>query len=112
MTHAHITSWVIALILFVIALYLHRSGKEKGFKIVQMILRVFYILIFITGGLLLHSIVVDKFYVLKALVGLWVIASLELVLVRLKKGKNMGPFWIQLIISLAVVLYLGYYLPL
>jgi len=111
MTHAHITSWALALILFVVALLLHKAGKEKGFKIVQMILRVLYIVIFITGGLILHQIVIDTFYVLKAFVGLWVIASLELILVKMKKGKSTGAFWIQLIVSLAAVFYLGYYLP-
>ncbi len=55
MIHSHVTAWALALILFLVALFLHKSGKAKGFKIVQMILRVFYLLIIGTGiGLFLN----------------------------------------------------------
>ncbi len=29
MTHAHITTWLIALILFIVAISLHKSGKSR-----------------------------------------------------------------------------------
>ncbi|MDZ5470279.1 YisL family protein [Bacillus sp. 31A1R] len=113
MTHAHITTWVLALVLFFVALSLHKSGKAKGAKIVQMILRLFYLLIIATGALLLHSIAsISIEYVLKSLIGIWVIGSLEMVLVRTAKGKETKIAWIQLVISLVIVLYLGLKLPL
>ena len=50
--HAHITAWVIGLILFIVALFLYQSGKQKGFKIAQMSLRLFYLLIIASGVML------------------------------------------------------------
>jgi hypothetical protein len=77
--HGHITGWVLALILFVVALFLLKSGKEKGAKIVKMILRVLYVLIFATGlGLLFTVYKIDVWYILKAVVGLWVIGNLSI----------------------------------
>lgn len=113
MTHAHITTWVLALILFFVALGLHNSGKAKGAKIVQMVLRLFYILIIVTGALMLHSIASISFeYVLKTIIGIWVIASLEMILVRTAKNKSTKGSWIQLVISFIIVMYLGLSLPL
>ncbi|MBP2241124.1 hypothetical protein J2Z40_001686 [Cytobacillus eiseniae] len=113
MIHAHITSWLLALILFIVALGLHKSGKEKGFKIVKMILRLFYLLTIGTGIWILTSINIDMMYVIKSLVGIWVIGMFEMVLAGTAKGKKTAISWLLLIISLVIVLYLGFvYLPL
>ncbi len=53
MTHWHITSWVVALILVFVSYGLYGSGKAKGAKITHMILRLFYIIIILTGAELL-----------------------------------------------------------
>ncbi|MGM0846817.1 MAG: YisL family protein [Bacillota bacterium] len=113
-THAHITTWVIGVILFFAALYLHNSSKKKAMKIVHMTLRLFYLLIILTGVLLFwkHQGVFPMQYGLKLLAGLWVIAMFEMILVRTNKGKNTKIFWIQLIVALLVTLYLGFWLPL
>jgi hypothetical protein len=112
-THAHITTWVIALILFLVALGLHNAGKKKGMKIVQMILRLFYILIIVTGAMLFFTFqeISPMWYGIKFLVGIWVIAMLEMILVKANKGKKTGVFWILLIIALIIILYLGFELP-
>jgi hypothetical protein len=113
MTHAHITTWLLALILFFIALSLHRSGKAKGLKIVHMILRLFYLLIIATGvGMLFSISTISSLYIIKALVGILVIGFFEMVLVRTIKGKPTGMFWTLFIISFIVVLYLGFSMPL
>ncbi|MBA4538770.1 YisL family protein [Bacillus aquiflavi] len=113
MTHAHLTAWFVALILFFIALGLHKSGKEKGFKVVQMILRLFYILIIVTGVMLLTSISnISLLYIVKAVIGLWVVSMFELILVRMAKQKSTSIFWIQLVVTFVVALYLGFMLPL
>ncbi|MEL3973035.1 YisL family protein [Rossellomorea oryzaecorticis] len=113
-THAHITTWVIAIILFFVAVRLHNAGKAKGMKVVQMILRLFYLLIILTGALLFwkHQGINPALYGIKALVGIWVIGMLEMILVRMNKGKSTKMFWIQLIIALIIVLILGFQLPL
>ncbi len=50
MTHLHITTWVVALILLFVSYSLYSSGSAKGAKITHMILRLFYILIILTGA--------------------------------------------------------------
>ncbi|MBS4177425.1 YisL family protein [Lederbergia citrea] len=113
-THAHITTWVVALILFAVALFLHNSGNKKAMKIVQMILRLFYLLIIATGFMLFskHSSYDPALYGIKFLGGIVVIAMMEMVLVRTSKGKNTGVFWALLLISFIVTFYLGAKLPL
>ncbi|MDE3838172.1 hypothetical protein C0966_02070 [Bacillus methanolicus] len=113
MTHAHITAWFLAIVLFFIALGLHKSGKAKGFRVVQMILRVFYILIIITGVWMLASISnISLLYVLKSAVGLWVIAMLELILIKTNKQQKTSSLWIQFAVAFLLALYLGFKLPL
>ncbi|MBS2968311.1 YisL family protein [Metabacillus sp. KIGAM252] len=113
MIHLHITSWILGLVLFFAAYFLHTSGSAKPFKIVHMILRVFYILIIISGVTVLLSVsVLNAEYIIKGLSGLWLIASMEMILVRLNKGKPVRGFWIQFIIALVLVLLLGWRLPL
>lgn len=112
MTHAHITSWLIAILLFLIAVSLQRSGSSKA-KIVQMVLRLFYIFTIITGVLLLRSIAsISALYVIKAIAGLWLIGAMEMVLISMQKGKSAKAAWIQWIIALALALFLGLSLPL
>ncbi|MFD2443147.1 DUF1516 family protein [Bacillus sp. CGMCC 1.16607] len=117
MTHAHITSWGLALILFIIAILLQRGGKAKGFKVLQMILRVLYLLILGTGLLLLFKNGMLKTdlslqYIIKAAAGLWIIALFEMILGRVSRNQSTKVLWIQFIIAFALALYLGFKLPL
>ncbi|SEN13521.1 Protein of unknown function [Mesobacillus persicus] len=113
MVHAHMTAWFLAIILFFVALGLHKSGKQKGFKVLKMILRVLYILILATGlGLIFSLANISFLYIVKVVVGLWVIALVEIILGRTAKGENTKVLWIQFVIALILVLYLGFALPL
>ena len=113
MTHAHITSWAIALILFFIAVYMQKGRKTKPLRIVQMVLRLFYLLILGTGLAMLFSIyTISIGYILKAVLGLWVIAMMEMILIRGGKEKATKSFWVQFLIAFLIVLYLGFSLPL
>jgi len=112
MTHAHLTAMAVTLILFIVGVFLQRSGgKEKALKIIQMILRLFYLLIIITGAMMLFQTVFPILYILKALLGLVTIGMIEMVLTRSIKGKPTGMFWGILIISLIITIYLGFSLP-
>ncbi|PLR97666.1 YisL family protein [Bacillus sp. T33-2] len=113
MTHAHITAWVLALILFFVALGLHKSGKEKGFKVTHMILRVLYLLVLATGFMILFDLYkISMLYILKTAVGLWVIVMMELILNKTKTRTKTSVLWVQFIIALVLVLFLGFRLPL
>lgn len=113
MTHAHITTWLLALILFFVAIGLHKAGRQSGLKIVKMILRVFYLLIIATGVMmLLDMTAISTMYWIKAILGIVVIAFFEMVLVFTTKGKSTGAAWILFIIAFVSVVYLGLSLPL
>ncbi|MBN8192496.1 YisL family protein [Bacillus sp. NTK074B] len=113
-THAHITTWVIAIILFFVAVGLHNAGKKKGMKVVHMILRLFYLLIILTGSLLFwkHQGIDPALYGIKGLVGILLIGIFEMILVRMNKGKSTNVLWIVMVIALVIVIYLGLRLPL
>jgi len=112
MTHAHLTTWILAIILFFVALSMQKSGKEKPLKIIQMILRLFYVLIIITGGLLLAQVdTISGQYLFKSLMGIVTVGMLEMILVRGKKGKSTGMFWAILAIAFLITLYMGLKLP-
>ncbi len=110
----HITSWVLGFILFAVAIVLLNQGKEKPAKIVQMILRLDYLFVLYTGGALLalyfQNIQMPLFAeaITKGLAGLWLIAAMELILVKKAKGKPANSWWIQFVIALILVIVLGF----
>lgn len=108
-THLHITSWVVGIVIFLIAAV---SGKQS--KGLHMVLRLFYILIIITGGALFMAAMdfgQGMLYGFKFLGGILVIGMMEMVLVRQKKNKPTGMFWILFAVFLFITLYLGFKLP-
>jgi hypothetical protein len=120
MQHAHMTAWFLALVLFIVAIFLHKGGKAKGAKIVQMIIRVMYLLILATGFMMLSKasssgLLSSDFalqYILKVILGIGVIGVFEMILARTKKHKSTGVMWIVFAIVFALTLYLGFHLTL
>ncbi|MDE0582047.1 YisL family protein [Planococcus sp. 11815] len=110
-THLHITMWVVGIVLFLVAAFMHRDSK--GRKIVHMITRLIYVLIIITGLTLFieHSSYDAMLYGLKFLFGLLTIGMMEMVLVRGKKQKPVTLFWALFAVFLLVTLFLGFKLP-
>ncbi|TFD97628.1 MULTISPECIES: YisL family protein [Jeotgalibacillus] len=113
-THLHITTWVLGIILFFVALALYKGANAKGAKIVHMILRLLYILIVFTGAWLffLNSQFDAALYGVKFLMGILVIGFMEMILVRTKKQKPTKVMWILFAVALLVTLYFGFSLPL
>ena len=107
-THLHITTWVVGIVIFLIAAL---SGKQS--KGLHMALRLFYILIIITGGALFfkYSSSDAMLYGMKFLFGILVIGMMEMVLVRQKKNKPTGMFWALFAVFLLITLFLGFKLP-
>lgn len=111
-THLHITTWLVALILFFVAASM--SKTSKGRKITHMILRLFYILIIFTGVALFITAMdygQGMLYGLKLLFGLGVVAFMEMTLVRGAKNKPTTGVWVGFIVCLIAVLGLGLHLP-
>ncbi|MFJ5714986.1 YisL family protein [Neobacillus sp. NPDC093127] len=109
MIHGHVTAWALALILFFVAIFLNKGGKAKGFKIVQMILRVLYLLIIGTGIGMLIKTGLDTQHILKAAAGLWIVGLFEMILGRVANNRRTSVFWIQFVVAWVLVLYLGFH---
>ncbi|WP_047986183.1 YisL family protein [Ornithinibacillus californiensis] len=112
-THLHVTAWVLAFILFVVAVVLHKQGKEKAAKIVQMILRLDYLLILYSGG----DLIMNYFNgspmmaeaIIKGLAGVGVIAGIEMTLGKIKDGDSAKVGWIVLLVSFIITIVLGFF---
>lgn len=110
MIHMHITAWALGIILFFVAYSMYTSGKQA--KGIHMVVRLLYILIIVSGLLVYKGVNwMPMLYGIKMLVGVWVIASMEMVLVKASKRKATGAFWTQFVIAFLIVLYLGLRLP-
>ncbi|QDP39765.1 YisL family protein [Radiobacillus deserti] len=111
-THLHITSWVLAIILLLVALSFYKKDNQKAGKMVHMILRLDYLLILYSGGALLT----DYFetgamlpeVITKLLAGIWVIGAVEMILMKTAKEKPARGAWIQFAIAFVLVLALGF----
>lgn len=110
-THLHITTWVIAVVLFLVAAFMQRDSK--GRKILHMVLRLFYVLIIITGLTLFieWSSSDPMLYGIKFLLGVLTIGMMEMVLVRSKKQKPVTMFWALFAVFLFATVFIGFMLP-
>lgn len=103
-THLHITTWVIMLVLFFVAVAKYSTG-------VHMALRLFYILA-IVSGLLLYIEYRSTFeYDIKFTFAILAIGMMEMILVRGKKGKSTGVIWALFAVFALVTIFYGLKLP-
>ncbi|MBY7143079.1 YisL family protein [Virgibacillus sp. NKC19-3] len=110
-THLHVTSWVLAFILFAVAYILHKQGKAKGAKIVQMILRLDYLLILYSGGALLVNYFNSPMMgeaIFKGIAGIWAVLAMEMILVKMSRREPTKSWWIQAIIAVLITIILGF----
>lgn len=111
-THLHITTWVIGIILFFVAVTM--TNGSKGQKITHMVLRLFYVFIILTGvALFMDGMDFDMgmLYGFKLIGGVLVIGMMEMILVRMKKQKATTMFWVLLFVFLFITMFLGFKLP-
>lgn len=111
-THLHITAWAIGIILFFVAYFMNPAAK--GRKITHMILRLFYLIIIASGLFLFignHQLS-EMGYGIKLILGVVVIAMMEMALVKTAKGQNGKGFFIGFIVVFIATFLLGSYLPL
>lgn len=111
-THFHVTTWVVGIILFLVAAVM--VSGSKGQKITHMIARLFYVLILLSGIFLFMKALdygQGALYGMKFLLGLVTIGLMEMVLVRSNKGKNVTSLWILFFVCLFITMFLGFKLP-
>ncbi|MFE8697715.1 DUF1516 family protein [Cytobacillus sp. FJAT-53684] len=111
MTHAHLATIILTIILFCITLTLQKKGRDT--TVLHMILRVFYLLLVLTGVLLFFSVFkITILYILKALLGIAMIGLFEMILVGSREGKKIIGFLFLCVLILIVTVFLGLKLPL
>jgi len=109
--HAHVGFWTLGLIVFVLTFILYIIGTNKPARILHMILRLLYILIIITGVVMVAKLYsADNFVwsTIKGLFGLLVIGMMDTLLNKARKRTTSVVYWIILIIALAGVFSIGY----
>lgn len=123
MIHLHLTSIVLAIILFLVVYALYKkdsSDNNKVAKILHMVLRLFYLII-IASGLTFYVQNMDIIsnagehmsYGFKVLFGILSVGLMEVALVRLKKqAAAANILTVVAIVLLAVTVGLGISLPL
>ena len=110
-THLHIFTWVVGIVLFLVASQM--KVGSKGRKVLHMIARLFYILILVSGFALftrsfgIENSAVSAKYGIKFALGFLTIGFMEMVLVRAEKGKNPKVFWILFAVFLFTTMFLG-----
>jgi hypothetical protein len=108
---SHIGSWAILVLLFFVGYFLLKAGKAKGAKIVHMVLRLFYIIMLVSGIGMLVTLGFPLMYLVKGALAFFLIYAMEMILVRTKKGtlgEQATLYWAIMIVTLVLVVLLGY----
>lgn len=104
----HSSFWMIALTLFFISYILLRRQKVRGQLITHMILRLIYLFVLYTGIRLIIQLNAMPITLVKGSLALILIALMESILVRGKKGMHIPLLWILFFIDIVAVFYIGY----
>ncbi|WP_271006715.1 YisL family protein [Listeria seeligeri] len=107
--YIHLISWVAIVLLTVVALVIYPKST-KSFTMLQMINRVFYILV-ILSGIMMVQYSVEQSWILaifKILMGIIVIGVVEMLLSYRKSQKPTGMF--LMIFVIVITVSLGFYL--
>ncbi|WP_100404951.1 DUF1516 family protein [Bacillus solitudinis] len=108
---SHTGSWAFLLIFFLISYFLYKGGKAKGAKIVHMVLRLFYIIMLVSGAGLLIGYGFPLLFIFKAVLALILMYAMEMILVGTKKrtlGTKATMYWIMLAATAIVVVVIGF----
>lgn len=107
-SHSHASAWFITLLLFAVGNIFLRKGNGKALKITHMILRLFFVIMVITGIGMIVGFQFPAIYILKGLLAIILIGLMEMILVRTGKGKNTKPLWLSFVCVLPIVLLIGF----
>lgn len=109
---SHAGSWAILVLLFIVSFILLKAEKPTGQKVTHMILRLFFVIMVGSGIGMLFMQGFPLVYVVKGILALWLIYVMEAILARTppraSKGTKTGVYWVQLVIALVFVVWLGY----
>jgi hypothetical protein len=98
----HSGSWIVLVILFLISAIFPKQ------KISLMLQRLFYLIMIVSGAWMLTILEFPKQYVIKGILALVLMATMELIVMNRRKGRPTAIAWIILVVFLVLVLLLAY----
>ncbi len=105
------SSWAFLVVLFLVSYFLLKTQKTKAATIVQMILRLFYLIMIISGIGMLIGYGFPVQYTLKGVLAIVLIGSIEGLLGKTKKGTigtKAPAYWGVIIALLLLVILMGF----
>ncbi|MBO8163451.1 MAG: YisL family protein [Brevibacillus sp.] len=109
MLESHVGSWEAAFVLLLIGYVLYRLGKERAARIMQMVLRLLYLIIVGSGiWMLVQYHKTEPLYYVKGILGIVTISLAEMAMVRAAKQRPSLGFLIGAVVLFVLVILIGY----
>ncbi|WP_010269249.1 DUF1516 family protein [Paenibacillus senegalensis] len=98
----HAGSWAILVIFFLLTCFLRKQ------KVTGMITRLFYVLMLVSGAGMLYMLGFPMMYVIKGILAVALIAFMEMIQGRLRRGEPTLIHWVVMVILLALIVLMGF----
>lgn len=105
---SHQGSWAFVVVLFIISFILYKANKEKGANIVQMILRLFFVIMLASGILMVIGYKFPLVFIVKGVLAVLLIGFMEMALGKTKRKENAATPLLLTVIALVVVALMGF----
>lgn len=98
----HAGSWLLTIVWFIL------SSMFQGQKVTPLLQRVFYLIMIVSGISMLSILDFPLTLVVKGLLALVMIGTMEIILARRRRQKTTLPLWIIFVIILVTVVLMGF----
>ncbi|WLR47275.1 DUF1516 family protein [Halobacillus litoralis] len=98
----HASTWLIVVLLFALSMTLKKNTLSK------MLLRLTYLVMITTGIVMLVQFQFPVIYIVKGLLALAMIGTMEALLARKRKGESSPFIWVFFVLLLLFVLLIGF----
>lgn len=106
---SHVGAWEVAIVLLLVGYILYRMNKPKAAKVIQMILRLLYVIIVGSGIWMLFQFrSSDPLYYVKGLLGIVTVSLAERALSRAAKQQPSVGYLVATLVLFVVVILVGY----
>ncbi|WP_059105030.1 DUF1516 family protein [Shouchella shacheensis] len=105
---SHQGAWAFLLIFFLIAFSLYKAHKMTSGKVISMILRLFYLIMIVSGSGLLYTYGFPPHYVVKGIIAFVMIGFMEMTLRKVKRDQGGMVGFILASISALLVVIMGF----
>jgi|GEM_PF-755428 len=106
--YTHEGSWIFVAILFFLTVFLYKKSSKKSATITQMFLRIFYLLMILSGLGMIIAFNFPLFYTTKGIIAVVMVGFMEVCCGRLAKNAPYFTLFIVSTILLIVVLLMGF----